>query len=530
MRNVYLWIVFILLVASRASFASVSAPQQWRVSEFAFTAKKTCKNPSMQVHFSAVFTGPGGAKYEVPGFWDGGKTWKLRFTPTAPGKWCYTTRCPQRDKGLHGKKGSFTAAPAKGDNPLYHHGGGTPFFWLGDTWWFCPSDLVPFEGSSNPKFKSAYKLMVDTRKRQGFTVAQMAFMGSISGTSSFPDFSKTRLLDVKYWQQVDKYMDYANNTGIIPVIGLAFHKGMDLNTLDDWKVIWRYIIARYGAYAITWLICGEYNHDEVDNNMRERVPKALALGQFIKDTDPYKRAMTVHPWTYYQEKHQAWDQPWYDFIMLQGSHGPPPAVEVYLDAYRHKPTKPVLEGECRYEGIRGYTAADVRAMAYRAIQAGSFGYTYGSHGLWYPTQDKDDGRFDNWGERTVWWVALERHGAAQMQHLRACYESLQWWKLEPRPNAVKADKELTEKKRILTKAQGNKVFLIYFPQGLNPGLKAELTGLEAGTTYSGQWFDPRTGQMDNLSAFLKPSDSKLCLPDRKDNQDWLLILHRKKDE
>ncbi len=54
-----------------------------------------------------------------------------------------------RDKGLHGITGQVKVKPYKGTNPLYTHGplrvtanrrflehaDGTPFFWLGDTWW-----------------------------------------------------------------------------------------------------------------------------------------------------------------------------------------------------------------------------------------------------------------------------------------------------------------------------------------------------------------------------------------------------------
>ena len=36
----------------------------------------------------------------------------------------------------------------------------------------------------------------------------------------------------------------------------------------------------------------------------------------------------------------------------------------------------------------------------------------------------------------VWWESLERPGATQMGYLRKCYESVEWWKLAPRPDAV----------------------------------------------------------------------------------------------
>ncbi len=60
------------------------------------------------------------------------------------------------------------------------------------------------------------------------------------------------------------------------------------NSLDDWKFLWRYVIARYGAHAVTWLICGEYKQNGGDQ--AGRVDKTMALGAYIKEQDPYKRA------------------------------------------------------------------------------------------------------------------------------------------------------------------------------------------------------------------------------------------------
>ena len=199
-------------------------PQQWRVSEFTFTADDDHERP-WEVQFSAVFTTPGDVRYEVPGFWDGENTWKIRFMPTAPGEWSFVSRCAEKDKGLDGKRRSFTVNAAEDNNPLYRHGGilkvsdnkhyltytdGTPFFWLGDTWWFCPSDLVPFDGSSNPQIKSAYKTMIDTRESQGYTVVQMAFLEGIKGVKPTNFLQKKAAAVIPYWQIVDRYIDYAN--------------------------------------------------------------------------------------------------------------------------------------------------------------------------------------------------------------------------------------------------------------------------------------------------------------------------------
>jgi len=163
------------------------------------------------------------------------------------------------DAGLAGQKGSFNALPPAGENALNKHGGilrvsddrrhltysdGTPFFWLGDTWWCCPSDLVPIDGSTKPGCASAYKTLVNKRQEQGFTIVQMGFLGQeldkINALKSLPE----RTQDLSYWQQVDRYMDYANDAGIVPVIGLNFEVDLDAYSLDELKFLWYYVVAR----------------------------------------------------------------------------------------------------------------------------------------------------------------------------------------------------------------------------------------------------------------------------------------------
>ncbi|GEM_PF-2216846 len=578
-----------------------ATPRQWRVSEFSFTAREDYPYQPLGVMFSATFKGPDGETLDVPGFWDGGKTWKIRFTPTLPGTWSFQTHAVEesplaidvlfdsgvvrggeaakqvdidvrgtqelrlclsetedggeydhcdwadariiddrgnvtyletlkpvfasqgygslglgrnisgkelriaeqtfqhglgthapgeiiyhlpastvrfqawvgidatvgkhgsarfrvlrkrmieanvgrRDRGLDGQHGSFVAASAEGPNPLHEHGGilkvspdrryltysdGTPFFWLADTCWFCPSDLMPIDGSSNPKIESAYKHFVETRRRQGFSAIQMDFLGTIDGKIAFSDFHQTWAIEIPFWQAVDRYVAVANAAGILPVIGMGW-SGRPLAP-EEWRVLWRYMVARYGSCSVTWLICGEYNVQDVADS---QIVATMQLAQFIKSIDPYKRAMTIHPWYYLGDRRQAWREPWYDFIMLQGGHGSAPPITVYHEAYAQNPPRPVLEGECAYEGIHTFQAADVRNRAWRAIQSGCFGYTYGSHGLWYPTQNEHDERTSEWGEPTPWWIALSRPGATHMGYMREIYESVPWWRLRPLPGAI----------------------------------------------------------------------------------------------
>jgi hypothetical protein len=309
------------------------------------------------------------------------------------------------------------------------------------------------------------------------------------------------------------------------------------NTLDDWKTIWRYFIARYGAYPITWDYALEYNGP--GRVAAGYVPFTLSLGQFIKDNDPYKRAMTVMPWWYAGADNdpnfnQHWELPWHDFTELNGSHEDPYSlpVEKFREAYDYVVPNPFILVETTFEGIRrnGYPVHDdyvVRRNFIRAIQCGGNGFTYGSHGLWYPTQSEDDHVFEDvWGDSIPWWEALERPGGQQMGYIKNFYESLAWWELVPRFDAITTDPPLEENYRVLARASTqDKVVVVYFPRGVAPDIPVDYQFQGSmDTKYRTTWFNPRTGQTQRGSGPLTVSGTAVTLPDRIDNEDWILLL------
>jgi hypothetical protein len=514
----------------------------WQVHEITLTATVSHAHPA-QVELWATFQGPDGETIQVPGFWDGGDTWRVRFAPTRQGRWTWVTACSEiEDTGLHKVTGKLRVGPPEGENAMYQHGGflqvsanrryltytdGTPFFWLGDTWWCCPSALVPIDGSSDPAFPSMYKALVDRRSEQGYTVVHWGFQTwgyhgpSLVPDSSFTNLAMMRRVNPKFWQKVDAYVIYATEAGLLPAMALTWYSELDRLALEDLEFLWHYVIARYGAYPVTWLITGEYNVRE-GNDISGRIAKVAALGQYIKATDPYHRAMSVHPWWYQNDNGQIWDEPWYDFIMFQAGHQSYPGTEVYLKAYERDDPKPIVEGEANYEGIMGVvTDNDVRWSAYRAMQAGGCGFTYGSHRLWCPANITD-----RWGEPVPWQEALDRPGGAQMTHLRALYESVPWWELEPRPDALQVRGLSTFMMRPLAKAAGDDIYVIYFGGGLQPDVSVSLLEAPRGARYDGNWFDPRTGETVALENTLVADADGTQLPARPSAQDWVMVLRR----
>ena len=120
------------------------------VTEWAYTSGKAYSDPFDDVEFDVVFTDPQGREQRVPAYWAGDQVWRVRYSPAAAGRYTYrTVSSDPTNLELHGQTGVLEVSAYGGDNLLQKHGAvrvaadhlhfehedGTPFFWLGDTWW-----------------------------------------------------------------------------------------------------------------------------------------------------------------------------------------------------------------------------------------------------------------------------------------------------------------------------------------------------------------------------------------------------------
>ena len=91
----------------------------------------------------------------------------MRYASPKVGRHRFRTRCSDADNdSLHGQEGTIEITPYEGDNLLLRHGplrvadsgrhlehrDGTPFFWLGDTWWMGLVERLPWpDGFQAPR-------------------------------------------------------------------------------------------------------------------------------------------------------------------------------------------------------------------------------------------------------------------------------------------------------------------------------------------------------------------------------------------
>ena len=156
---------------------------------------------------------------------------------------------------------------------------------------------------------------------------------------------------------------------------------------------WRYLVHRFGAYNVIWVLAGEYN---MNNYGGFSLDFWKDLGKLVKNEDPYERIISVHntppfwdggaeapQWSTGSVLHQ---EPWLDYNQSQVGHGKfanEMIPSIISEDYYRKPSKPVVVTEPWYEFIEGNPSGmDIRFAAWSAILSGAAGHTYGGGHVW----------------------------------------------------------------------------------------------------------------------------------------------------
>jgi hypothetical protein len=414
------------------------------------------------VDVDVIFT-KGGESWRVPTFWRGDSKWTVRFAPHTPGDYIYhlesTDKC---NTDLNGHEGGVNITAYTGTNLLLRHGmlrvsansryfehsDGTPFYWLGDTWWSALSDRLSWEGIQ--------KLVAD-RKAKGFTVVQIV-AGLVADEQAPIDPGHHNeggaVWDPEFKQINPKFFDYADrriqllvDAGIAPAIVGAWNDILGQTGVAKMKKHWRYIIARYGAYPVFWILGGEV-FDPPEQAVRRlspsspwptRMPGWTEVAQYVHDIDPYHHPVTVHEVS--PDESPLQNESLLDFLLFQPAHfgWPSIAVEVAqlnLHHSRTDVTKPLVVGEIGYETLGGEHLQDFQRVAFwLAMLNGAAGHTYGANGTFESyTADKAFQRM-KWSLMD-WEEGMNLPGSYQIGLGAKLLQQYSWWRFEPRPEWV----------------------------------------------------------------------------------------------
>ena len=323
------------------------AAEQWDVFEASFTSTKRYANPFMDVQVDVIFRS-GDQKWVVPAFWTGGDKWTVRFAPPVRGEYTFGVKCSDpANKALNGDEQTLKVTAYTGDNPLLKHGflrvaknsrhfehaDGTPFFWLGDTWWKNLSKRMSLDD---------FKELTADRKAKGFSVMQIVcgpypdeghFEERWKNEAGFPYTARGfERVNPEYFDYADRRIEHLVEAGIVPAIvggwGRGDCDGMALAGIDGMKRHWRYLIARYGAYPTIWIVGGE-----------SKGPLWTETARYVRATDMFDRPTTMHPHS--SGRSSVTDESVINFDMLQTGHGGWPLAKTVIPklkaAYDRKP-------------------------------------------------------------------------------------------------------------------------------------------------------------------------------------------------
>ncbi|MGZ8982744.1 MAG: apiosidase-like domain-containing protein [Methylotenera sp.] len=428
-----------------------------RLLEIEFESTTAYQYPFKEITLDGIFTEPSGVQRRVPAFWAGGNTWRLRYASPTLGTHRFVTDCSdQQNSSLHKVSGAVTITPYSGDNPLLRHGplrvaddqrhfahaDGTPFFWLGDTWWMGLTKRLAWP--------EEFQRLTADRRSKGFNVVQIvaglypdmpAFDERGAGDDGFPwelDYANIR---PQFFDAADRRIMHLIEQGIVPCIlgGWGYHL-LWLST-EKMKQHWRYLVARWGALPVVWAAAGEQTMPWYLSNNKEEEKELLKhqwteVIRFLRQIDGFQRLITTHP---QQSARESVDDPHLlDFEMQQTGHRSSTkrqAVQA-TEGWQTQPIMPVISGESRYEALGIWppvTTRDVRqAFWAHLLSSGCAGHTYGANGVWQVNQPGlpfgKSPRGNNWGD-IPWNEAIHLAGSSQLANAKRFLQSLPWHKL-----------------------------------------------------------------------------------------------------
>lgn len=285
----------------------------------------------------------------VPGFWDGGTCYRVRFDPPRAGRWAW--RSSSDEPVLDGASGRLEVAqPARPGGvevaATFHfaHRDGTPYRPVGTT-------VYNWLHQAEPLFTAT----LDAVSAAGFNKLRfLVFPQSGNHVVHFPELlpfqrDATGAWDVTrpvvpFFQRLDAAVAALAERGIqADLLVLNAYDGgrfgLDRLTAEQEATYLRYLVARLSAHPnVWWSLCNEF--DLLDRPWQ----RWDDLGRLLADLDPHRRPRSIHNWMELFDH----NRPWITHASIQNGFATQELgrASLYRDVYR----KPIVLDEIKYEG------------------------------------------------------------------------------------------------------------------------------------------------------------------------------------
>jgi len=513
----FLCLSFLVNVAS----AKDALVAKWARFEQTFKSSANYENALQQCTLKVTIVSPSGATNVIDGFWDGGKTWRVRFSPDQLGFWTYHTECSDAaNRGLNNQSGKFLCTSPIGDSRFAKHGpvrvawdhhhfehaDGSPFFWMADAAW------------NAPRLSSSRDWIIYTQARAGqnFSAVQWSAAPGADAKNHSAFSGRGRIqIDPTYFQDLDEKIDMMNRAGLLSVIAPLW--GNTNATVDvpeeQLSLLVRYMNARWGAYQVAWLLPVNDGHNtrwmragrEVFNGTTH-APVVISAGALSSAIAEFHNEKWVDAFGFGFGQSLSTDSvKWLITGPLRRESTTPP-LRPFINVL------PPMENGLVTGRQTRISADDVRRLAWSSLLLMQLaGVSYGAHDVatWNETKQS---------KLPIWQVSLFLPGAKQMSHIPATLDSLEWWKLHPAPQSVATQPGNENLDRYIASATsdaGNLSFT-YVPEERT--LNLFLEALPSAPVI--HWLNPRTGKISSAVAVV---GGRTCQFPTPETGDWVLL-------
>ena len=519
--------VTLFILPARAE--KVSPVPKWQRLELTFKSGVSYTNPLHEAEMRVLFVSPLGETNRVYGFWDGGKTWRVRFQPGFPGRWTYYTMCSDTaNRGLHEQTGTFLCTATKGEASFDLHGpvqvarsqkhlehaDRTPFLWLGDAAWSAALKSSPADWDE----------LVQTRAKQKFNAVQWRLNPQLNDPKQSAFTSRDGLsLNLEVLRQLDKKIAAANRAGLLcaiaPLWEISDRPEEQLPEEQAVRLL-RHVVARWGADDVAWIIAFEsdstgapatrwQNIGRAVFNQVTHAPVVLLPGESVWVFDAFRRerwvdVLGIQTTTVANESSLPW--------LL---NGPLTLERQKIPAHPLVTIAPPAEVATKPNSHQ-VTAELARRLLWWSVLLNT------PAGVSYQAQDVADWTTSSTpGKSTSWREALSLPGANAISPLAGSFSGKDFWRLEASSQALVAPAGLAAEQQIVAAStEGREFTLVYTPEERTVNLALPI----ATTSVKANWHNPRTGE--NLPAkAINPTATtqRFTTPSAGD---WLLVLQK----
>jgi hypothetical protein len=525
------------------------------ISEWGYISGRNYEDPFNEVELDVVLENSEGKLYRIPAYWVGESEWRVRFSPPDTGAYKVTTICSDDSNiDLHQKECILVASRYTGKSPLLINGplqvadskrtikysNGIPFFWFADTWWMGLTKRL--------SWPEDFQCLTADRVSKGFTVIMIVaglypdmpgFDPRGMNEVGFPWERDYQRINPAYFDMADLRIQWLVRSGLVPCVVGSWGYYLPVLGIQKMKQFWRYLIARWAAYPVIWCIAGEaampyYLSKDKDGDKIKQLVGYTELGKYIKETDPYKRLITVHPTEIGRD--QILDDSILDINLLQTGHSGYSSVSNTVSKvtseYNRIPSIPVIVGEVNYEGIIHGTQADIQRLTFwTSFLSGCAGHTYGANGIWQiNTKEKPYGpspHGGNWGN-TPWEEAYKSQGSVHLSLAKKLIERYEWWKFIPSQEWVTPCGSPDAVGLPFAAGIPGVIRMIYFYDPIFPWVenKPHVVGFEPEVKYTAFFWNPTNGEEYSLGLVIPDLDNQWEIPAPPIFHDWILVLEK----